>query len=82
VVVLFNRDVCVVTRRLLDPKHPVVVAVSGERLRPYDSPRKRLTASHAQFHIERVLPRETIGFPVDPEILWPRTVAEEAAFAA
>jgi len=74
--VLTNRDVSIVTRRLRDPRHPVVVSVSGERLRPYETPRRRLSASNIQFHIERVLPHETITFPVDPEILWPRTVDE------
>jgi HD-GYP domain-containing protein (c-di-GMP phosphodiesterase class II) len=80
-VELFNRDVAVVARRLRDPKHPVVFAVSGQNLRPYESPRKRMTASQPQFHIERVFPRETIKFPVDPETLWPRTITEEAAAA-
>lgn len=82
VVVLKNRDVAVVTRRLLDPKHPVVVAVAGEGLRPYDSPRKRLTGAHPQFNIERVLPRETNPFALDPEVLWPRTVTKEVVGAA
>jgi len=78
VVELLNREVGVVTRRLRDPKHPVVYAVSGQNLRPFESPRKRLTSSQPQFHIEGVFPRETIKFPVDPEMLWPRTVTEEA----
>jgi len=37
-----------------------------------------MTASQPQFHIEGVFARETIKFPVDPEMLWPRTVTEEA----
>lgn len=81
VVELFNRDVAVVTRRLRDPKHPVVSVVCGQNLRPYESPRKRMTASQVQFNIERVLPRTTINFAVDPETLWPRTVTEDAIAA-
>ena len=81
VVELFNRDVSVVTRRLRDPKHPVVLAVCGQNLRPYESPRKRMTASQPQFHIERVFPRETIKFVVDPEHLWPRTATEDPVAA-
>jgi hypothetical protein len=81
VVELFNREVGVVTRRLRDPSHPVVYVVCGQNLRPFEAPRKRMTASQRQFHIEGVFPRETITFPVDPEALWPRTVTEEAAAA-
>ncbi len=73
-----NRDVAVVTRRLRDPRHPVVYAVAGQSLRPFESPRKRLCASNPQFHIERVYPREAIAFPIDPETLWPRTVVDDA----
>ena len=81
VVELVNRDVAVVTRRLRDPRHPVVYAVAGQSLRPFEWPRKRLTASQPHFHIERVFPRETIKFPVDPESLWPRTVTDDDAAA-
>jgi hypothetical protein len=81
VVELVNRDVAVVAHRLRDPRHPVVYAVAGQSLRPFEWPRKRLTASQPQYHIERVFPRETIQFPVDPETLWPRTVTDEAAQA-
>lgn len=81
VVELWNREVAIVTRRLRDPKHPVVFAVAGQNLRPFECARKRMTASQPQFHIERVFPRETIRFPVDPENLWPRTVTEEPAAA-
>jgi HD-GYP domain-containing protein (c-di-GMP phosphodiesterase class II) len=76
VVELVNRDVAIVTRRLRDPRHPVVMAVAGQNLRPFEWPRKRLTASQPQFHIEHFFPRETITFPVDPESLWPRTVTD------
>ena len=81
VVELFNRDVAIVTRRLRDPKHPVVMAVCGQNLRPFESPRKRMTSSQPQFRIERVFARETIKFPVDPETLWPQTVTEDAVAA-
>jgi HD domain len=79
VVSLFNRDVAVVTRRLRDARHPVVYALSPQNLRPFEAPRKRLTASNPQFEIERVLPREILPFPVDTELLWPRTVTDEAS---
>jgi HD-GYP domain-containing protein (c-di-GMP phosphodiesterase class II) len=81
VVELFNREVAVVARRLRDPRHPVVYAVAGQNLRPFDAPKKRMTASQPQWRIERVFPRETIAFPVDPEALWPRTVVDEVATA-
>jgi len=71
VVELANRDAAIVARRLRDPKHPVVYAVAPQNLRPFEAPRKRLTASNPQFNIERVLPRETIKFAVDPDLLWP-----------
>lgn len=77
VVELVNREVAVVARRLRDPRHPVVYAVAGQSLRPFEWPRKRLTASQPQYHIDRVFPRESITFPVDPESLWPRTVTDE-----
>lgn len=81
VVELWNREVAVVTRRLLDPKHPVVFVVCGQNLQQYEIARKRMTASQPQFHIERVFPRETIKFAIDPESLWPRTVTEQGAAA-
>ena len=81
VVELFNREVAVVTRRLRDPRHPVVFAVCGQNLRPFESPRKRMTASQPQYRIERVFARDTIKFPVDPETLWPRTVIDEPVAA-
>lgn len=76
VVELVNREVAVVTRRLRDPKHPVVFAVAGQNLQPFESPRKRMTASQPQYHIDGVFPRETIKFTVDPEMLWPRLTTE------
>jgi HD-GYP domain-containing protein (c-di-GMP phosphodiesterase class II) len=81
VVELVNREVAVVTRRLRDPKHPVVCAVAGQNLQAFESPRKRMTASQPQYDIECVLPRETIKFAVDPEVLWPRTVTQETVAA-
>lgn len=82
VVGLVNREVCVVTRRLRDPRHPVVYAVAAQSLQPFESPRKRLTASQPQYHIEKVYPREVITFPVVPEVLWPRTVTDDEQRAA
>lgn len=73
VVELANRDIAIVTRRLEDPRHPVVYAVSPRNLYPFSVPRKRLTGRHAQFQIACVLPRTTIDFRIDPEILWPGT---------
>ena len=82
VVELCNREVAVVTRRLRDPRHPVVFVVCGQNLQPFEFARKRMTASQPQFHIERVFPRETIKFPIDPETLWPRTVTDDDPPAA
>ena len=76
VVELFNRDLAVVTRRLQDLKSPVVYAVAGDNHQPFVAPRRRSTGTQPQFRIERVMPREIIKFPVDPEILWPRTSAD------
>ena len=56
--------------------------MAEQSLQPFESPRKRLTASQPQYHIEKVYPREVITFPVVPEVLWPRTVTEDEQRAA
>ncbi len=79
VVELFNHDIAIVSRRLQDLKNPMVYAVAGETHQPFEVPRRRATATQPQFRIERVLPRDTIKFPVDPEVLWPRTAVNDVA---
>ena len=76
VVELANRDVAVVTRRLQDLKNPMVYAVAGDNHQPFELPRRRATGTEPQFKIERVLPRDTIKFAVDPETLWPGVIAQ------
>jgi HD-GYP domain-containing protein (c-di-GMP phosphodiesterase class II) len=79
VVEVVNRDVAVVTPRLRDARAPVVFSVAPGSRHPYPQPKKRLTASQPQFRIEALLPRGAIAFAVDPEQLWPRTLADEPA---
>jgi hypothetical protein len=71
---LANGETAIVTGRLLDIRHPVAFALYMNPKMPYESPRKRLTASQPQFAIERVIPRESVPTPIDVEQLWPRTV--------
>ncbi|MFO0146689.1 MAG: HD-GYP domain-containing protein [Betaproteobacteria bacterium] len=75
-VALNNAEYGVVTRRLRDVKHPVVHTLCMTNLAPFETPRKRLTASQPQFEIERVLGDGAIPFAIDPEALWPRSAAE------
>jgi hypothetical protein len=71
-VALKNAEYGVVTRRLRDVKRPVVHTLCMTNLAPFETPRKRLTASQPQFEIERVLDDGAIPFAIDPEALWPR----------
>ena len=70
VVALANKEVGVVTTRLLDLRHPIVHVLFVDPLSPYEAPRKRFTASMPQFAIARVLPRSAITGRIDPEQLW------------
>jgi hypothetical protein len=71
---LANGETAIVTKRLRDVRHPVAFALYSNPKTPYESPRKRLTASQAQFAIERVVAREAVAMAIDPEQFWPRTV--------
>jgi HD-GYP domain-containing protein (c-di-GMP phosphodiesterase class II) len=70
---LANRETAVVVHRLLDPKHPVVYAICGPSGAPYDSPRKRMTASQPSYAIVECLKRAQVTGPVPTEELWPAT---------
>jgi HD-GYP domain-containing protein (c-di-GMP phosphodiesterase class II) len=71
VVALVNKEVGVVTKRLLDLKHPIVRTFFLESHWPYDKPAKRFTSRMPQFAIANVLPRDALAYPIDPEQLWP-----------
>jgi len=71
VVALVNKEVGVVTNRLLDLKHPIVRTFFLESQWPYDKPLKRLTSRMPQFAIAKVLPRDALKYPIEPERLWP-----------
>jgi HD-GYP domain-containing protein (c-di-GMP phosphodiesterase class II) len=73
-VLLANGETAIVTKRLRDVRHPVAFALYLNPKTPYESPRKRLTASQPQFAIERVVAREAVSMAIDPEQFWPRTV--------
>jgi hypothetical protein len=69
-------------RRLRDVKRPVVHTLCMTNLAPFDTPRKRLTASQPQLEIDRVLDDGAIPFAIDPEQLWPRSMVVEYASPA
>jgi HD-GYP domain-containing protein (c-di-GMP phosphodiesterase class II) len=71
VVALVNKEVGVVTKRLLDLKHPIVRTFFLEPHWPYDKPVKRFTSRMPQFAIANVLPRDALEYSIDPEQLWP-----------
>jgi HD-GYP domain-containing protein (c-di-GMP phosphodiesterase class II) len=71
VVALVNKEVGVVTTRLLDLKHPIVRTFYIDPYWPYDKPIKRFTSKMPQFAIARALPRDELNFTIDPEQLWP-----------
>jgi hypothetical protein len=71
VVDLVNKEVGVVTKRLLDLKHPIVRTFFLEPHWPYDKPIKRFTGRMPQFAIANTLRRDALEYPIDPEQLWP-----------
>jgi HD-GYP domain-containing protein (c-di-GMP phosphodiesterase class II) len=71
VVALVNKEVGVVTNRLLDLKHPIVRTFYLDPHWPYDKPITRFTRRMPQFEIARALPRDELNFTIDPEQLWP-----------
>ncbi|HUN91622.1 MAG TPA: HD domain-containing phosphohydrolase [Burkholderiaceae bacterium] len=73
-VKLANGETALVARRLLDVKHPVAYALYLNPRSPYETPRKRLTASQPQFAIDHVLDRSAVTLPIEPELFWPRSV--------
>jgi HD-GYP domain-containing protein (c-di-GMP phosphodiesterase class II) len=75
---LANGETAVVVRRLIDPKHPVVFALHRDSGAPYDSPKKRLTASHRDFEIIADVKPTAVRVKIDPETLWPPTATGEA----
>jgi HD-GYP domain-containing protein (c-di-GMP phosphodiesterase class II) len=71
VVALVNREVGVVTKRLLDLNHPIVRTFFIDPFWPYAKPLKRFTAQMPQFAIAKVLSRDALDYAIDPEQLWP-----------
>jgi len=71
VVALVNKEVGVVTNRLLDLKHPIVRTFYIDPYWPYHKPVKRFTNKMPQFEIAKTLSRDDLNFTIDPEQLWP-----------
>jgi hypothetical protein len=72
VVALVNKEVGVVTNRLVDLKHPVVrTFFYVDPYWPYGKPANRFTGKMPQFAIAKTLPRDQLNFTIDPEQLWP-----------
>ena len=71
VVALVNKEVGVVTNRLLDLKHPIVRTFYLDPYWPYDKPIKRFTGRMPQFAIAKTLSRDELNFTIDPGQLWP-----------
>jgi HD-GYP domain-containing protein (c-di-GMP phosphodiesterase class II) len=78
---LANGETAIVVRRLIDPKHPVAYALHQGTTAPYETPKKRLTASHRDYEIVADVKPEAVRVKVDPEVLWPPTATGEAASA-
>jgi HD-GYP domain-containing protein (c-di-GMP phosphodiesterase class II) len=68
---LANGETAVVVRRLLDPKHPVVYALHQDTTMPYETPKKRLTASQREYEITADVKPEAVRVKIDLETLWP-----------
>lgn len=74
---LANGETAIVVHRLLDPKHPVVYALCPSNGTPYESPRKRLTATPAPHAIEHAVRREAVQIEIRPDQLWPPTISDQ-----
>jgi HD-GYP domain-containing protein (c-di-GMP phosphodiesterase class II) len=74
---LANGETAIVVRRLLDPKHPVVYALHQDTTAPYESPKKRLTASHRDYEIVSDVKPEAVRVKIVPDQLWPPTAVGE-----
>lgn len=81
VVSLVNKEVGIVTKRLLDLKHPVVQTFFLDPFWPYDKPVRRFTKKMPQFAIAKTLSRDELNFTIDPEQLWPPVSPVESAGA-
>ncbi len=81
-VALKNAEYGVITRRRRVVKRPVMHTLCMTNLAPFDTPRKRLTASQPQLEIDRVLDDGAIPVAIDPEQLWPRSMVGEYASPA
>ena len=79
VVALLNKEVGVVTNRLLDLTHPIVHTFYVDPYWPYGKPVKRFTARMPQFGIVRTLSRDEVNLRVDPDQFWPPTSIIEPA---
>jgi HD-GYP domain-containing protein (c-di-GMP phosphodiesterase class II) len=75
---LANGETAIVVRRLLDPRHPVVYALHQDTTAPYESPKKRLTASHRDFEIASDVKPEAVRVKIEPDQLWPPSAVGEA----
>ncbi|HEY4039969.1 MAG TPA: HD domain-containing phosphohydrolase [Burkholderiaceae bacterium] len=75
---LANGETAIVVRRLLDPKHPVVYALHQDTTAPYETPKKRLTASHRDYEITSDVKPEAVRVKIVPDQLWPPSAVGEA----
>lgn len=76
---LANGETAIVVRRLLDPKHPVVYSLHQDTTAPYETPKKRLTASHRDYEIVSDVKPEAVRVKVEPDQLWPPSAVGEAS---
>lgn len=74
---LANGETAIVVRRLLDPKHPVVYALHQDTTAPYESPKKRLTASNRDYEIVSDVKPEAVRVKIIPDQLWPPSAVGE-----
>jgi HD-GYP domain-containing protein (c-di-GMP phosphodiesterase class II) len=74
---LANGETAIVVRRLLDPKHPVVYALHQDTTAPYESPKKRLTASNRDYEIVSDVKPESVRVKIVADELWPPSAVGE-----
>jgi HD-GYP domain-containing protein (c-di-GMP phosphodiesterase class II) len=79
---LANGETAIVVRRLLDPKHPVVYALHQDTTAPYETPKKRLTASHRDYEIASDVKPDAVRVKIVTDQLWPPSATGEAAGSA
>jgi HD-GYP domain-containing protein (c-di-GMP phosphodiesterase class II) len=78
---LANGETGIVVHRLIDPKHPVVYALHQDTTAPYETPRKRMTASHRDFEIVEDVEPGSVRARIDPEALWPPSATDDVPAA-